>query len=83
MNKDTTIGLVNDYEDTRLASIMMIAADIRRGWTCYTPKQYCDWRYSTNLERFVYDPYTGEKINWKEVRKLLEEYIESWKIVTT
>lgn len=83
MNQDTIIGIYNDYERSYLITIFDLAADIKRGWTHYTPKQYCDWRYNTNLERFVYNPYTGEKIDWKEVRKLLEEYIESWKIMTT
>lgn len=37
----------------------------------YTAKEYCDRRYTTNLERFNADPYTGEKINWKEVYNYL------------
>ena len=80
MNQDTTIGVYNDYERSYIITIVELAAEIKRSWTTYTTKQYCDWRYSTNLERFVYNPYTGEKIDWKEVRKLLEEYIKLWKI---
>lgn len=80
MNQDTTIGVFLDYDSTKTVTIEQLASYIRRGWTCYTPKQYCDMKYSNNLLHFNYDPYTGEKIDWKEVRKLLEEYIESWKI---
>ena len=42
------------------------------GQSRYTAKQYCDFRYSTNLQRFKYDPFTGEKIDWKEVERMIE-----------
>ena len=40
------------------------------------PKQYTDFRYSTNLERFKYCPECGEKIDWKKVMVEIEEQLE-------
>lgn len=41
-----------------------------------SPKQYTDFRCSTNLERFKYCPECGEKIDWKKVRIEIEEELE-------
>lgn len=37
--------------------------------TVWTIKDYADKRKSTNLTRFDYCPYCGEKIGWKELRQ--------------
>lgn len=42
----------------------------------FTPKQYTDFRCSTNLERFKYCPECGEKIDWKKVRIEIEEEVK-------
>ena len=73
MTQETTIGMMClTYECTILASIKDVRVELERKDCAYTAKQYCDWRYSTNLQRFAYDPFTGEKIDWKEVRRMLE-----------
>ena len=69
---NTTIGLWNDYE----ASFIVDVADLKKKLeTCHTwtVEQYCDRRFSTNLVMFVYDPFTGVKIDWKRVKELLKE----------
>lgn len=39
-------------------------------YTEYSLLQYTDFRCSTDLNaRFLYDPFTGETIPWKELRK--------------
>lgn len=42
----------------------------------FNPKQYTDFRFSTNLERFKYCPECGEKIDWKKIRIEIEEELE-------
>jgi hypothetical protein len=66
----TTIGVYNEWFGI---SIIITVEELRERLkdTVYTPKQFCDWRYSTSLSRFIYDPYTGEKIDWKRVRDCL------------
>lgn len=50
-------------------------AILRDGDNCpYDARKYCDFRYETNLSRFNYDPYTGKKIDWKEVKRLLLDF---------
>lgn len=72
MKESNYIGILDVWCNNKLCTIADLKSHITKGNTVYKAKQYCDWRYSTNLIRFVFDPYTGEKINWKEVRKLLE-----------
>jgi DNA-directed RNA polymerase subunit RPC12/RpoP len=31
-------------------------------------KQHLDWRYNTNITRFVHCPYCGKKIDWKTLK---------------
>lgn len=72
MDKDTTIGMLClDYDCTVLASVLDLKYELDHARTVYTAKQYCDGRCSTNLTRFVYDPFTGEKIDWKKIKELL------------
>lgn len=35
----------------------------------YTLEDYVDRRKSTNITRFEYCPYCGEKINWKSIKE--------------
>jgi hypothetical protein len=72
VNLDTTIGvLCTGYETTYLCTIKELKEELNS--SCYyDSKKYCDFRYSTNLLRFNFDPYTGEKIDWKVVKTLLD-----------
>lgn len=73
---ETVVGILcagYDWDDTRLCSIAELRRDLRRRDCSYTARQYCDFRYNTNLQRFIYDPFRGTRIDWKEVRRLLEE----------
>lgn len=75
MTLDTTIGVYcGGYEDTHLITIGGLCDELHATFCfcAYTAKQFCDWRYSTCLQRFVYDPYTGEKLDWKKIREMLE-----------
>lgn len=42
----------------------------------YSPKQYSDFRYSTDLIRFRHCPECGEKIDWKKVKVEIEEELD-------
>ncbi len=69
---ETTIGqLCVSYDTVHICTVKDLKEDIARGGCFYRPQQYCDFRYATNLQRFVYDPYTGTKIDWKKVKRLL------------
>lgn len=70
-NGNTYIGEFIDHEQTRIVNVYDLYNEILRG-TKWNARQYCDRRFTTNLIHFNYDPYTGEKINWGKVRKLLE-----------
>lgn len=76
-NNKTVIGvLCETNERTFLCSVEELyeATHCKQfQYTAYfSAKQYCDFRYSTNLQRFRYDPFTGEKIDWKKVKELIE-----------
>lgn len=85
------VGLIRLTEDSELATYFDVVEDIiadlqwnkgmmRMGYGCvrtvFTPKQYTDFRCSTNLERFKYCPVCGEKIDWMEVRTQIEKELE-------
>ena len=77
-----TIGLLYRHEDCTLATLddllthmrdvkeynkwaaSCVTWPIRKAWTL---KQYADFRYSTDMDRFSYCPFCGKKINWKEI----------------
>ena len=65
---NTTIGI--RYDDGNAITVEELRKDTISSY--FTINQYCDFRYSTNIGRFNYDPYTGEKIDWKEVKRLLK-----------
>ena len=72
-NYNTTIGVLSvtlDY--TCICTVAELYDHIRDNNSVYSVRQYCDFRYSTNLERFVYDHFTGEKIDWKKVKELIK-----------
>lgn len=72
-NSYTTIGVLSvDYDRTEIVNVIDLRLELKLSSCCYAAKQYCDFRYSTNLQRFNYDPYTGDKIDWKKVKELLE-----------
>ena len=73
---DTVVGIIccgYDWDDTQLCSVAELRRDMHRGACAYTARQYCDFRYNTNLQRFLYDPFRGTRIDWKEVRRLIED----------
>ena len=66
----TIIGIITSYSVEFLCTVGELS-EIFAGQSRYTAAQYCDFRYSTNLQRFRYDPFTGKKIDWKEVKRLI------------
>lgn len=71
MNENTTIGIITSFDVESLCTIEELGERFA-GQSRYTAQQYCDSRCNTNLQRFVYDPFTGEKIDWKQVREMIE-----------
>lgn len=67
--KDIIIGVLNDTGQPISAEELKLELQS----TAFTAKQYCDFRYSTNLTRFFFDPYTGKRIDWKEIYNYLVE----------
>lgn len=67
----TTIGIFHDYTDSHVITVEELK-DLQIS-TVYSPKQFCDWRCNTCLSRFIFDPYSGEKIDWKRVREILSK----------
>ena len=70
MTKHTCIGIFHDTADSYPITIHNLIGEIKRG-VKWSAAQYCDRRYTTNLLRFNYDPWTGEEIDWKEVKRFL------------
>lgn len=76
-NNTTIIGvLCETYDRTFLCSVAELYEATHSKQFQYTAyfsaNQYCDFRYATNLQRFRYDPFTGEKIDWKKVKELIK-----------
>ena len=72
MTTDTTIGIWSEEFLGRPITISELYDEVVNKHSIYSPKQLCDWRYSTNLMRFTFDPYTGEQLNWKQIKYFLE-----------
>lgn len=71
-NETTTIGvLCETYDRTFLCTVAELRDAMKDAQCHYTVRQYCDFRCSTNLQRFLYDPLTGERIDWRKVKELL------------
>lgn len=72
-NKDTIVGILDDYENSQFISLNDLFKQSKDSsenhlYNAYTMKEYGDWRFSTDLQRFNFDPFTGEKIDWKIVK---------------
>ena len=72
MTGQTTIGILMSFSVESLCDINQLG-EYYAGQSRYTAEQYCDFRYATNLQRFKYDPFTGEKIDWKKVKNLIKD----------
>ena len=75
------IGVLRDYEDTRLVDLEELKRNIQEQkeyaeWKkrfgvndkYYTLADYCDKRKSTDVKRFNYCPLCGKKIDWKAIK---------------
>jgi len=72
MTEQTTIGILTTFSFDCLCNIgRLVECFARQSW--YTAEQYCDFRCSTNLQRFKFDPFTGEEIDWKKVKQMIEK----------
>ena len=72
------IGIVYDYEDTKLVTLKGLKEHIKYEQLCckhgyrssyYTLSQYCDKRYTTDMTRFEFCPFCGEKIDWSKIKR--------------
>ena len=69
-NKDheCTIGIWHDYHYSRLVTFEELK-ECNKTFKCvYSMEQHLDWRYNTNITRFVHCPYCGKKIDWKTLK---------------
>lgn len=73
-NRETTIGILSSFFERKTLCTLGDFDEFYVGQNRYTADEYCDFRYSTNLQRFKYDPFTGEEIDWKEVKRILLEF---------
>lgn len=73
------IGMVYDYDDTRLVTLCELEKHIAHNNRIYTSflssripyklSDYTDKRKTTDLSRFEYCPICGEKIDWKAMKE--------------
>ena len=70
MTKHTHIGIFHGTTCSYPITIHNLIGEIERG-AKWTPAQYCNRGCITNLYHFNYDPWTGEEIDWKEVKRFL------------
>ena len=67
-DNNPTLGIfAHTYEWSELITKKELESLINKD-SLYQLNDYYDRRKSTNLTRFNYDPYTGEKINWKQLK---------------
>ena len=69
---ECVIGIVYDYEDTRLVTLNQLKARInfyRENGVGFTLSDYCDKRKSTDMTQFNYCPFCGKEIDWKAIKK--------------
>lgn len=75
VNENLIIGLEwgSSYQEREFVTLKDLKARLpllsMQGWNI---RRICDWRYGTFFQRFVYDPFTGEKIPWKQIRREYE-----------
>lgn len=80
---DCYIGILNDYEETRMVTLEELKENIKSEkqlaentdiewlkelYSKYTLTDYCDKRKSTDLTRFNYCPLCGKKIDWEAIK---------------
>ena len=65
------IGLFHDCEGDWLITVEGLKRE--QPDTVYSMEQYMDSRCNTNLYKFRYCPWCGEKIDWKQIKKDLLE----------
>ena len=65
------IGMLHTEEGAYLISYKQLKDRGEQGF--YTLKEYLDSRCGTDLTHFNYDPYTGKKIDWTELRRINKE----------
>ena len=73
-NKDheCTIGIWHDYHYSKLVTFEELK-ECNKTFKCvYSMEQHLDWRYNTNITRFVHCPYCGKKIDWKGMKDSLK-----------
>ena len=73
---DCVIGEWLDYEDTRLITANELFENVKMEncivtfeRTKLTVADYCDFRKSVNLVRFMFCPECGRKIDWKAIKE--------------
>jgi hypothetical protein len=73
-NKDheCTIGIWYDYDYSRLVTFEKLKECNKAFYCVYSMEQQLDWRFNTNLTRFVYCPYCGKKIDWEGMKNSLK-----------
>ena len=83
------IGFLYDFDDTKAVTFQGLKDHIKRlkevevyfketsgyerKFCAYTMQDYLDQRKSTNLIRFKFCPFCGEKIDWAMMRKEANE----------
>ena len=84
MEHECYIGIRHDYENTDIVTFEELKKHIKSEkrlaeqnkdnefWQSicskYTLDDYCDMRTGTDLTRFRYCPFCGQKIDWKAMR---------------
>ena len=84
MEHECYIGIRHDYENTDIVTLEELKKHIESEkrlaeqnkdsefWQSicskYTLADYCDMRKGTDLTRFRYCPFCGQKIDWKAMR---------------
>lgn len=76
MNVNTYIGLWRGIERDYLITIGEMVKEVTETVfpIAFTWEQLCDRRFSTCIQQFNYDPFTGEKIDWKELKNNFNKY---------
>lgn len=69
MTNKTIIGVFYYTDDCEFVTVDDLLRLIAMGGTTYTMADYTDRRKSTNITRFNFDPFTGEKVEWGRMRK--------------
>lgn len=63
------IGIFNEYGYAEFVTIETLTEECEHNRCAYSMRQYLDRRCSTNLTRFNFDPFTGNMIDWSELKK--------------